>query len=44
VDLGLYEKLRPSMIAKNLLQFKLAQSFTEAEVVHWFRQKPTVVD
>jgi hypothetical protein len=35
--------LRPSVIAKNLLQFKLAQVFTEAEVAHWFLRKPTIV-
>jgi hypothetical protein len=35
--------LRPSTIAKNLLQFKLAQVFTEAEVTHWFLRKPTTV-
>jgi hypothetical protein len=42
-DLGLYENLRSSTILKNLLQFKLAQVFSEAEVAHSLLRKPTIV-
>jgi hypothetical protein len=42
-DWGLHQNLPPSTIAKKLLQFKLAQVFTEAEVAHWFLQKTTIV-
>jgi hypothetical protein len=34
-DLGLYENLL-STIVNNVLQFKLAEVFTKAEVGHWF--------